>query len=159
MIESRRACPELVERGRLKVVQDCVAAYFQPSLRDWSSFQIQPRTASWAKFSRPCGTEFGNRVLSQALKPSPVQACAARLKPCPSSDDSSAARRARIVAFEFFRLGCGSFGDGVDAGASIQSKWAQHRRSWTRNFKADYFWSAVRELELATGDFEGKLEL
>ena len=30
-IESRRACPELVERGRLKVVQDCVAAYFQPS--------------------------------------------------------------------------------------------------------------------------------
>jgi hypothetical protein len=27
MIESRR--------GRLKVVQDCLAAYFQPSLRDW----------------------------------------------------------------------------------------------------------------------------
>jgi hypothetical protein len=25
----------LVPQGRLKVVQDCVAAYFQPSLRDW----------------------------------------------------------------------------------------------------------------------------
>jgi hypothetical protein len=24
-----------VPQGRLKVVQDCVAAYFQPSLRDW----------------------------------------------------------------------------------------------------------------------------
>jgi hypothetical protein len=32
--ESRRACPELVERGRLEVVQDWVAAYLQPSLRD-----------------------------------------------------------------------------------------------------------------------------
>ena len=28
----------LVERGRLKVVQDGVEAYFQPSLRDWSCF-------------------------------------------------------------------------------------------------------------------------
>jgi len=25
-----------------------------------SSFQIQPRTASWAKFNRPCGTKFVN---------------------------------------------------------------------------------------------------
>jgi hypothetical protein len=25
----------LVPQGRLKVVQDCIAAYFQPSLRDW----------------------------------------------------------------------------------------------------------------------------
>jgi hypothetical protein len=57
MIESRRACPELVERGRLKVVQDYVAAYFQPSLRDWVVlFESNPGLASWAKFSRPCGT-------------------------------------------------------------------------------------------------------
>ena len=34
-----------VPQGRLKVVQDGVAAHFQPSLRDWSSFQIQPRTS------------------------------------------------------------------------------------------------------------------
>jgi hypothetical protein len=26
---------DLVPQGRLKVVQDCDAAYFQPSLRDW----------------------------------------------------------------------------------------------------------------------------
>jgi hypothetical protein len=32
-------------RGRLRVVQDCVAAYFQPSLRDWVLFHIQPRTS------------------------------------------------------------------------------------------------------------------
>ncbi len=31
-IEFRRACPELVERGRLKVIQDFVPSHFQPSL-------------------------------------------------------------------------------------------------------------------------------
>src|SRR5450631_3936456 len=31
---------------------------FQSSLRDFSSLEPQPRTASWAKFSRPCGTRF-----------------------------------------------------------------------------------------------------
>ena len=36
---------DLVPQGRLRVVQDCAAAYFQPSLRDWSSFPIQPRTS------------------------------------------------------------------------------------------------------------------
>ncbi len=30
---------------------------FQSSLRDFSSFEFLP-TASWAKFSRPCGTHF-----------------------------------------------------------------------------------------------------
>jgi hypothetical protein len=34
----------LVPRGRLKVVQEGIAPHFQRSLRDWSSFQIQPRT-------------------------------------------------------------------------------------------------------------------
>jgi hypothetical protein len=29
----------------MKIVQDCIAAYFQPSLQDWSSIQIQPRTS------------------------------------------------------------------------------------------------------------------
>ena len=29
---------------------------FQSSLRDFSSLESLPRTASWAKFSRPCGT-------------------------------------------------------------------------------------------------------
>jgi hypothetical protein len=33
-----------IPQGRLTVIQG-VAAYFQPSLRDWSSFQIQPRTS------------------------------------------------------------------------------------------------------------------
>jgi hypothetical protein len=39
----------------------------QPSLRDCSSFSCQPRIPSWANFNRPCGTEFGNRVLTHAL--------------------------------------------------------------------------------------------
>src|SRR6266852_5750837 len=59
-----------VPQGRLKVVQDCVEAYFQPSLRDWSSFKCNPGLTSWAKFSRPFGTESGNEVLTHALKPS-----------------------------------------------------------------------------------------
>jgi hypothetical protein len=83
----------------------------------------------------------------------------ARLKPCPSSDDSSAARRARIVAFEFFRLGRGLLCHWVDAGASVQSQGREHRGSRACNFEADYFGSAVWQLELAAGDFEGKLEL
>src|ERR1700688_773478 len=32
---------------------------FQSSLRDFSSLESLPRTASWAKFSRPCGTRLG----------------------------------------------------------------------------------------------------
>jgi hypothetical protein len=65
--QSRTACPELVERGRLKVVQDWVAACFQPSpfdkLRAGSAGLGRPRKsnpglASWAKFSRPCGTKY-----------------------------------------------------------------------------------------------------
>ncbi len=31
----------------------------QPSLRDWSRSECTPRTASWATFSRPYGTDFG----------------------------------------------------------------------------------------------------
>jgi hypothetical protein len=34
-----------VPQGRLKVVQDCVAAHFQPSLPDWVVFSEQPRTS------------------------------------------------------------------------------------------------------------------
>src|ERR1700688_4580795 len=78
--ESRRACPELVERGRLKKLSrhdpefgqrignsqsrnssrsealGSPGGNFQSSLRDFSSLESLPRTASWAKFSRPCGT-------------------------------------------------------------------------------------------------------
>jgi hypothetical protein len=32
---------------------------FQSSLRDFSSLKSLPKTASWAKFSRPSGTHFG----------------------------------------------------------------------------------------------------
>ena len=31
------------------------------------ALESNPGLASWAKFSRPCGTEFGNRVLTHAL--------------------------------------------------------------------------------------------
>ncbi len=42
---------------------------FQSSLRDFSSLEFLPRTASWAKFSRPCGTHFaiGSHADSKAL--------------------------------------------------------------------------------------------
>jgi hypothetical protein len=98
-IESRRACPELVERGRLNLAQDAVLGWhapwkssagtteklsrhgpgigerignsqprnivkwkclalppgnFQSSLRDFSSLESLPRTASWAEFSHTC---------------------------------------------------------------------------------------------------------
>jgi hypothetical protein len=52
-----------------RFVHDCVAAYFQPSLRDWSPFQSNPGLASWAKFSqvRPSlRDELGNGVLTPA---------------------------------------------------------------------------------------------
>ena len=52
-----------------------------------------------------------------------------------------------------------SLGDWVNAAASVQPQGRQHRRSRTRNLKADDFWSAVRQSELAAGNFEGKLEL
>ena len=51
---------------------------FQSSLRDFSSLEFLPRTASWAKFSRPCGTQLGNGVLKSK------HAFTARLKLCPS---------------------------------------------------------------------------
>ncbi len=43
----------LVPEGRLKVVQGGVATYFQSSLRDWSSFQDQPRTRPGLSSSVP----------------------------------------------------------------------------------------------------------
>jgi hypothetical protein len=43
---------------------------FQSSLRDFSDGICQPRTASWAKFSRPCGTDCKFPVLTHTLEPS-----------------------------------------------------------------------------------------
>jgi hypothetical protein len=37
------------------------------------AFKSNPGLTSWAKFSRPCGTEFGNSVLAHDLKPSSVR--------------------------------------------------------------------------------------
>src|ERR1700722_12693153 len=63
----RKAYPRrLVPKGRLK--EDCLAAHFQPSLpgptarrdRLGRPFKSNPGLASWAKFSRPCGTKFVN---------------------------------------------------------------------------------------------------
>jgi hypothetical protein len=52
MIKSRRACPELVEWGRLKVSEDCVAAYFQSSLRDWAPLKSNPGLRPWLSSAR-----------------------------------------------------------------------------------------------------------
>ena len=61
MIESRRdgaeGCPGL-RRGLFPAVP---AGLGRPC-------KSNPGLASWAKFSRPCGTEFGNGVLTHALK-------------------------------------------------------------------------------------------
>jgi hypothetical protein len=40
---------------------------FQSSLRDFSSLESLPRTASWPKFSRPCGTQFAVDGFSRRL--------------------------------------------------------------------------------------------
>jgi hypothetical protein len=44
-IQSRRACPELVERGRLKIGRDAILDNLQPSLRDLIMFRDVPRTS------------------------------------------------------------------------------------------------------------------
>jgi hypothetical protein len=55
---------------RLKVVQECFAVDFQPSLAGLCRpLKFNPGLASWAKFNRPSGTECGNEVLTNALKP------------------------------------------------------------------------------------------
>src|ERR1700733_142629 len=48
----------------MEVLKRYPSANLQSSLRDFSSFEFLPRTASWAKFSRPCGTHF---VITWAL--------------------------------------------------------------------------------------------
>jgi hypothetical protein len=39
---------------------NAIPEHFQSSLRDLSMVNPNPGLSSWAKFSRPCGTEFGN---------------------------------------------------------------------------------------------------
>jgi hypothetical protein len=41
----------------MEVPWDC-RDNFQSSFRDFSSLEFLPRTVSWAKFNRPCGTRF-----------------------------------------------------------------------------------------------------
>ena len=43
---------------------------FNRPCRDWIVLVSLPSTACWARLSRPCGTEFANGVLTQALKAS-----------------------------------------------------------------------------------------
>src|SRR3984885_4976875 len=64
--------PTGIERGPqgLKAVPFREAGNFQSSLRDFSSLESLPRTASWAKFSRPSGTHLvivGSHADSKAL--------------------------------------------------------------------------------------------
>jgi hypothetical protein len=47
--------------------RDAILEIFSRPLLDLIMSVDIPRTASWAKFSRPYGTEFGILVLTQAL--------------------------------------------------------------------------------------------
>jgi hypothetical protein len=49
--------------------QDYILGYSQPSLTGLFMAACLPRTASWATFSRPCGTEFVGGVLTRTRKP------------------------------------------------------------------------------------------
>jgi hypothetical protein len=49
--------------------RDAILDSFQPSLLDLIMFTMYPGLASWPKFSRPCGTEFGNGVLPTLFSP------------------------------------------------------------------------------------------
>jgi len=56
--ESRRACPELAERGRLKMTQDAILG-ISTSEMNYSRFgAVRPRTESWDIFSRPSRHSF-----------------------------------------------------------------------------------------------------
>jgi hypothetical protein len=133
-IESRRACPELVERGRLNLAQDAVLGWHAPlespagtteklntphifggnalksppgkvqsSLRDFSSLESPPRTASWAKFNRPCGTHFAIGKSSRThYNPTFSQSCAG-LNSCPDTKPSFSTV-CKAVAAPFFTL-------------------------------------------------------
>jgi hypothetical protein len=55
-----------IPQGRLKIGRVAILDNFQPSLRDSIMFHVYPGLTSWAKFSRPYGTECGNRVLTRS---------------------------------------------------------------------------------------------
>jgi hypothetical protein len=63
--------------GTAEIGRDVILDNLQPSLRDLNHVHDVPRTgvlgnpglASWAKFSRPCGTKFVDPVPTHALKP------------------------------------------------------------------------------------------
>ena len=53
-----------VPQGRLKMGRDTILDSLQPSLRDSITLHVYPGLASWAKFSRPCGTALLEMELS-----------------------------------------------------------------------------------------------
>jgi hypothetical protein len=56
-------------RDGWKIERNAILDNLQPSLRDSIMFLVSPGLASWAKFSRPCGTELWIAVRTCALQP------------------------------------------------------------------------------------------
>jgi hypothetical protein len=78
----------------MEVLWGSPSGCFQSSLRDFSSFEFLPRTASWAKFSRPCGTQLHDGRFSRThFTPRRDKIFMARLKPCPSFRDAPIRKR------------------------------------------------------------------
>jgi hypothetical protein len=50
-------CANWVSQERLKLIQDYFAAYFQPSLRDWSSFKPNPGLRPGLSSAVPAGLD------------------------------------------------------------------------------------------------------
>ena len=77
-------------QGRPKVVQDGVATYFQPPLRDWSFFQNEPRTSPGLRAAAPRGLSLkliGN-VAQQTRCPFGILIASTRLSSMPARNDN-----------------------------------------------------------------------
>jgi hypothetical protein len=70
--QSRRACPELVERGRLKITQDAILGYLT-SEKDYSQFGQPVLDQVLGNFQLPLpGLNLERVVLTQTVQPSPI---------------------------------------------------------------------------------------
>jgi hypothetical protein len=78
-----------VPQGRLKTGRDATLGNLQPSLRDSIMLHVYPGLASWAKFSRPCGTQFVNLGSHRRSKVQSFQSSRARLKSCLDTNQNS----------------------------------------------------------------------